>query len=223
MPFESVLTLCRFCEKEIVVNLPYEERNKPCYCSKACRDAHDEPKESILKLCEHGNTFNCLPCEVQNLKYVIDELIEQNEQLKHRIPREVENELRSKIERYEDLLEEIRYYATTQTVIKPYQILGRINAELGEESPQSMAIAKGRLQFIMYIDDFCLKNGGISSKFINGNGDWSTSWWSSPPEDIDHVSLDYIQDRYSTARTKRHEEFIKQRFKEEMKRLNLKE
>ncbi|CRK80328.1 hypothetical protein [Neobacillus massiliamazoniensis] len=45
-----------------------------------------------------------------------------------------------------------------------------------------------------------------------------TSWWSSPPNSIDHADIGYIKGRYGNVRTKRHEEFIKKRFKEEMKR-----
>jgi dynactin complex subunit len=34
-----------------------------------------------LKECEHGNTFNCLQCEVKYLKYVIEELQEEIQRL----------------------------------------------------------------------------------------------------------------------------------------------
>ena len=74
------------------------------------------------------------------------------------------------------------------------------------------------LKFEMYLDEWCIKNRGISSKFTDGNGYSSISWWSSPPDSIDHVDLGYIKGRYGNAKTKRHEEFIKKRFKEEMER-----
>jgi FtsZ-binding cell division protein ZapB len=36
---------------------------------------------NYVKECVHGNTFNCLQCEVKYLKYVIEELQEENEKL----------------------------------------------------------------------------------------------------------------------------------------------
>lgn len=75
-----------------------------------------------------------------------------------------------------------------------------------------------RLKFEMYLDEYCVKNRGISSKFTDGKGLVSVSWWSSPPSSIDHVDIGYLKGRYGNVKTKRHEEFIKKRFKEEMKR-----
>lgn len=74
-----------------------------------------------------------------------------------------------------------------------------------------------RLKFEMFLDDKCKENRGISSKFTDGNGHSSFSWWSSPPTSIDHVDITYLQGRYSNVRTKRQVEFIKKQFKEEMK------
>jgi hypothetical protein len=75
-----------------------------------------------------------------------------------------------------------------------------------------------RLKFEMYLDEKCVKNRGISSSFTDGKGRVSISWWSSPPDSIDHVDIGYLKGRYSNVKTKCHEEFIKSRFKEEMKR-----
>ncbi|MBY0122180.1 hypothetical protein [Bacillus sp. S/N-304-OC-R1] len=75
-----------------------------------------------------------------------------------------------------------------------------------------------RLKFEMFLSDYCTKHRGISSRFTDGKGRSTVSWWSSPPDSIDHVDITYLQGRYGNVRTKRHEEFLKQRFKEEMKR-----
>lgn len=75
-----------------------------------------------------------------------------------------------------------------------------------------------RLKFEMYLDEWCIKNRGISSSFTDGNSVVSVSWWSSPPDSIDHVDIGYLKGRYGNVKTKRHEDFIKNRFKEEMKR-----
>ena len=74
------------------------------------------------------------------------------------------------------------------------------------------------LSFEMYLDQFCIENRGICSKFTDGKGIESITWWSSPPESIDHVDIGYIKGRHGNVKTVRHEEFIKRRFKEEKKR-----
>lgn len=75
-----------------------------------------------------------------------------------------------------------------------------------------------RLKFEMYLDENCVKNRGISSSFTDEKGIVSVSWWSSPPDSIDHVGIGYLKGRYGNVKTEHHEEFIKSRFKEEMKR-----
>ncbi|PLR99559.1 hypothetical protein [Bacillus sp. T33-2] len=62
---------------------------------------------------------------------------------------------------------------------------------------------------------------GYVSRFTDGKENWTESWWSSPPDDIDHVGREYLQNphRHPNVRTARHDSFVKQRFKEEMARL----
>ncbi|WP_342510547.1 hypothetical protein MKY34_11195 [Sporosarcina sp. FSL K6-1522] len=76
-----------------------------------------------------------------------------------------------------------------------------------------------RLKFEMFVDEWSSKNRGVSSTFTDGNGVESTSWWSSPPDSISHVDIGYLKGRYGNVKTKRHEVFIKSRFREEMQRL----
>lgn len=72
----------------------------------------------------------------------------------------------------------------------------------------------------MFLDDFCKKERGICSTFTDGKGRRSTTWWSSPPDSIDHADISYLRGRFGSGLTKYHEKFIKQRFKEEMKRFD---
>lgn len=74
-----------------------------------------------------------------------------------------------------------------------------------------------RLKFEMFIDAWSAKNRGISSRFTDGKGRSTVTWWSSPPGSIDHVDIGYLKGRFSNVKTKRHEEFIKSNFKEQMK------
>jgi hypothetical protein len=64
---------------------------------------------------------------------------------------------------------------------------------------------------------------GYMSRFTNGNGDYTESWWSSPTKSIDHVGSEYLRYNYRhpNVKTKQHEEFIKRRYKEEMIRLGV--
>lgn len=61
--------------------------------------------------------------------------------------------------------------------------------------------------------------GGYESKFTDGKGRSSTSWWSKPQMSIDHAGPEYLRNRYNNVRTERHDQFIKKRYKEEMIRL----
>jgi hypothetical protein len=80
-----------------------------------------------------------------------------------------------------------------------------------------------RLKFEMFLDSWSSENHGISSRFIDGNGIESTTWWSSPPSSIDHVDIGYLRGRFGNVKTKRHEEFIKYQFKKQMKLYELEE
>lgn len=59
---------------------------------------------------------------------------------------------------------------------------------------------------------------GFISRFTDGKGHWTESWWSNPPSSIDHVGPEYLRHNYRhpNVRTASHDKFIKRRFKEEM-------
>jgi len=61
--------------------------------------------------------------------------------------------------------------------------------------------------------------GGVTTIFTDGKGTDTSTWWSSPPNSIDHVDLMYLQGRHPNARNERHEEFIKKEFKNLIKTL----
>lgn len=79
-----------------------------------------------------------------------------------------------------------------------------------------------RLKFEMWK---CERNpgefDGYISRFTDGKGKWTDSWWDSPPSSIDHVGPEYLQQphRHPNIRDARHDAFIKRRFKEEIVRL----
>lgn len=75
-----------------------------------------------------------------------------------------------------------------------------------------------RLQFQMRPVHRSLQDRGVITEFTDGKGNTTSSWWSSPPDSIDHVDITYLQGRHGNVRTKEHEKFIKKRFKEEMER-----
>lgn len=60
------------------------------------------------------------------------------------------------------------------------------------------------------------------TRFTDDKGFATESWWSSPPDNIDHVGQEYLESphRHPNAITKRHRDFIKKRFKEEMATIN---
>ncbi|NEU27055.1 hypothetical protein G3M74_13210 [Paenibacillus polymyxa] len=72
----------------------------------------------------------------------------------------------------------------------------------------------GRLKFEMYKD----RDGNAMSRFTDGNGVSTESYWCSPPPSIDHVGPEYLKQRHrhQNVRTVRHMEFIKERYKEEV-------
>jgi hypothetical protein len=76
-----------------------------------------------------------------------------------------------------------------------------------------------RLKFEMY--KALKRDRGVYSRFTDGTGHHTTSWWDSPPDSIDHVGPEYLRQphRHPNVRNARHNEFIKRRFKEEMARL----
>lgn len=62
---------------------------------------------------------------------------------------------------------------------------------------------------------------GYMSRFTDGKGRWTESWWNNPPSSIDHAGPEYLQQsyRHPNVRNAKHDAFIKRRFKEEMARL----
>lgn len=74
-----------------------------------------------------------------------------------------------------------------------------------------------RLKFEMFLDDLCKNERGICTTFTDGKGRKSTTWWSSPPNNIDHVDITYLQGRFDNVRTDRHAVFIKEQFKTQIK------
>jgi len=81
----------------------------------------------------------------------------------------------------------------------------------------------GRLKFEMKKDE--TEERSVYTYFTDGNGIVTESWWSSPPSSIDHVGPEYLRQRHRhpNVSNKRHDEFIKRRFKEEIVKLKGKE
>lgn len=74
----------------------------------------------------------------------------------------------------------------------------------------------GRLKFEIWPD---FESNGYKSRFTDGNGVSTESWWCSPPASIDHVGPEYLKYNYRhpNVRNARHDTFVKARFKELMK------
>lgn len=83
-----------------------------------------------------------------------------------------------------------------------------------------------RLKFEMWphVDTKGQPNGYMS-RFTDGAGRDTESWWCSPPASIDHVDPEYLpqRHRHPNVANRRHESFIKRRFAEEMARLKPRE
>jgi hypothetical protein len=77
-----------------------------------------------------------------------------------------------------------------------------------------------RLKFEMwpYRDKPDSEVNGYMSRFTDGKGNYTDSWWCSPPASIDHVGPEYLpqRHRHPNVRNDRHIVFIKQKFKEEI-------
>lgn len=61
------------------------------------------------------------------------------------------------------------------------------------------------------VKDKSNKGGYVITLFIGNKG--YSSWWSSPPENIDNVGLEYLKDRYSIITTKKRLEDFKLLYK----------
>ncbi|MDY7964483.1 hypothetical protein [Bacillus thuringiensis] len=58
------------------------------------------------------------------------------------------------------------------------------------------------------------ENGGVAMIYTTSGGKQSSTYFPGPPEDIDHVCLDYMKGRFGNVRTWKQVDFIKQKYKE---------
>jgi hypothetical protein len=58
------------------------------------------------------------------------------------------------------------------------------------------------------------ENGGVDMIYTTSGGKQSFTYFSGPPEDIDHVCLDYMKERFGNVRTWKQVDFIKRKYKE---------
>lgn len=64
------------------------------------------------------------------------------------------------------------------------------------------------------------QKNGVWTTFTDGKGNSTESWWSSPPENIDHTDITYLQERHGNIRNEKHVAFIKKAFAEQRAELN---
>lgn len=70
-------------------------------------------------------------------------------------------------------------------------------------------------RFEMVKDD----HGGVEMTYTTSGGDQSSTYFTGPPEDINHVCLDYMKGRFKNVRTWKQVDFIKKKYKECYKKL----
>lgn len=58
------------------------------------------------------------------------------------------------------------------------------------------------------------ERGGVEMTYTTSGGKQCSTYFTGPPEDIDHVCLDYMKGRFANVRTKKQVDFIKRRYKE---------
>ncbi|WP_242322155.1 hypothetical protein [Bacillus cereus group sp. BfR-BA-01393] len=58
------------------------------------------------------------------------------------------------------------------------------------------------------------EHGGVEMTYTTSGGKQSSTYFPGPPEDIDHVCLDYMKGRFANVRTLKQVEFIKRKYKE---------
>lgn len=63
------------------------------------------------------------------------------------------------------------------------------------------------------------ENGGYYISFETSTGKYSKTWFSNPPDSIDHVDKAYLKGRLWNVTRDYQVEFIKTRFKEEFKKI----
>ncbi|MDQ4679348.1 hypothetical protein [Stenotrophomonas maltophilia group sp. RNC7] len=56
--------------------------------------------------------------------------------------------------------------------------------------------------------------GGVEMIYTTSGGNKSSTYYPSPPEDIDQVCLQYMKGRFKNVRTWKQVDFIKQKYKE---------
>ena len=60
---------------------------------------------------------------------------------------------------------------------------------------------------------------GVHCTFVDPEGRKSSSFFSSPPDSIDHVDQGYLKDRFTNVQTEKQADFIKERFSIELQKL----
>jgi len=60
---------------------------------------------------------------------------------------------------------------------------------------------------------------GVHCTFVDEDGRKSSTFFSSPPENISHVDQGYLKDRFTNVQTEQQANFIKERFPYELKKL----
>jgi hypothetical protein len=58
------------------------------------------------------------------------------------------------------------------------------------------------------------ENGGVDMTYTTSGGKQSSTYFPSPPEDIDHVCINYMKGRFGNVRTWKQVDFIKRKYKE---------
>lgn len=77
-----------------------------------------------------------------------------------------------------------------------------------------------RLKFELFIQEHSTR--GISSRFTDGTGRSTISYWSSPPQNLSkeyslaNAETDYLKGRYPNIKTERHAQFIRDEFKRQI-------
>ena len=56
--------------------------------------------------------------------------------------------------------------------------------------------------------------GGVEMTYTTSGGKQSSTYFPSPPEDIDHVCINYMKGRFGNVRTWKQVDFIKRKYKE---------
>lgn len=63
-------------------------------------------------------------------------------------------------------------------------------------------------------------NGGVTMVYTTSGGVQASTYFNSPPENIDHVCLDYMKGRFGNVRTWKQVDFIKKKYKESFQKLS---